>query len=184
MDKTVKKAIKWVILIIIAVIAGKAFLNFVNPKVTDLTPYLKMTKSDLERTLGVSLSDNPNMLKKIYEYTEGEITVDGNSGNSFGIIYIDGQQSGLHTDSRIYGMYGIKIGDAFISLEDKITYPYERKYEVLNDIGQGASTATFYQNYTNNDCLVVVVNDTSNRVVALTYYSNGKKATEQLSSMK
>lgn len=176
-----KKILKWAILIFIVIYAGKAIYNFIFPEVTDLTPYLTMSKYDLERTLGVSLSDKPNMVKKIYEFTEGEITVDGSEKNDIGIVYIDGKQSGLHTDSRIYSMYGIKLGDAALYLEDNITYPYERTYEVLNDIGQGSSTATFYQNYTRNDCLVVVINDTSGRVVALTYFSDGKKATEQLS---
>ncbi|MDE7254391.1 MAG: hypothetical protein K2O32_15830 [Acetatifactor sp.] len=176
-----KKIIKWAILIFIVIYAGKAFYNFVYPEVTDLTPYLTMSKYELERTLGITLSDKPNMVKKIYEFTEGEITVDGSEENNIGIVYIDGKQSGLHTDSRIYSMYGIKMGDAALYLKDNITYPYESVYEVLNDIGQGSSTATFYQNFTKNDCLVVVVNDTSGRVVALTYYSDGKKATEQLS---
>lgn len=179
-----KKVLKWVILIVIVVIAGNAFWRFVNPEVTDVTPYLKMSKSDLERNLGIPLSDNPNMVKKIYAFTDGEVTVDGNSENSVGIIYIDGKQSGFHTDNRLYGMYGVKIGDAVISLGGKITYPYETTFEILNDIGQGSSTATFYQSYTRNDCLVIIANDTSGRVVALTYFSDGKRATERLSHTK
>lgn len=175
-----KKILKWAILIFIVIYAGKAFYNFVYPEVTDLTPYLTMSKYELERTLGVSLSDKPNMVKKIYQFTDGKITVDGSEKNDIGIVYIDGKQSGLHTDNRIYSMYGVKIGDVALYLKDNITYPYESVYEVLNDIGQGSSTATFYQNFTRNDCLVVVVNDTSGRVVALTYFSNGKKATERL----
>lgn len=177
----IKKVLKWVILICIVVIAGDAIYNFIFPEVTDVTPYLKMDKSDIERNLGIALSDSPNMVKKIYAFTNGEITVDGNEENNIGIVYINGKQSGLHTDNRIYSMYGVNIGDAVISLGDKITYPYENVYEVLNDIGQGSSTATFYQNFTMNDCFVVVVNDTSGRVVALTYFSDAKKATEKLS---
>ena len=180
----IKKVLKWVILICIVVIAGDAIYNFIFPEVTDVTPYLKMSKSDIERNLGVSLSDSPNMVKRIYAFTDGEVTVDGNSDNNVGIIYIDGKQSGFHTDNRIYGMYGVKIGDAVISLGDKLTYPSERTYEILNDVGQGSSTATFYQNYTRNDCLVIIANDTSGRVVALTYFSDGKKATNQLSQIK
>lgn len=180
MAKTIKKVLTWAILFIIVVTAGKAILNYVNPEITDLTPYLTMSKYDLARTLGISLSDNPNMLSKIYEYTDSEITVDGDSENSIGIIYIDGRQSGLHTDNRIYSMYGVKIGDAVISLNDLITFPYDTSFEILGDIAQSAATATFYQNTDSNECLVIVSNNTSGRVVALTYYSNAKKATERL----
>ncbi len=179
-----KKILKRVIIVIIVVIVAKKAIDFVNPKVTDVTPYLRMSKSEIERSLGMSFSSSPDMVKKIYAFTDGEITVEGNSKKSIGIVYIDGKQAGLHIDDRRYGMYGIEIGDAIINVGDRLTYKYERQYEILDEIGQGTSTATFFQNYSKGDCLVVVANDTSNRVVALTYYSEGEKATELLSLVR
>lgn len=182
--EAMKKILKRAVIIVIVIFVGKEIMDFVNPKVTDVTPYLNMTKPEIEETLDISFSSSPDMVKKIYGYTNGKITVDGNSDNSIGIVYIDGKQVGFHLDNRRYGMYGIEIGDSFLNVEDKITYEYERQYEVLTDIGQGASSATFYRNYSKGDCLVVVVNDTSGRVVALTYFSDGKKAMERLAPLR
>lgn len=45
------------------------------------------------------------------------------------------------------------------------------------------STATIDGDSKNNTCLVVVYNGSTNRVVALTYFNDMKKATEKLSKL-
>ncbi len=178
-----KTFVKCGMVILALVLLANLLDDYVNPEVTDVTPYLTMSKEELETQLGITLAENPAMINKIYAYTNGEITVDGNSEGSIGIVYIDGRQAGIHIDDRTYGMFGIKMGDAEIGVSNDITFEYDEHFEVLSDIEQGSSTASFYANHRKGDCLVVVYNDTTNRVVALAYYSNGKKATEQLTSL-
>ena len=175
-----KKLLKWIITIVIVVMLVKAFNNFVNPETEDIVYLANKTKAEIESTLGGTLSQNDAMSARIYAYTEGELTVDWNSDAGFGIIYIDDKQAGIHTDNRVYSMYNIKIGDAVIGVQDDLTFNYDEHFEVLDDLYGGSSTATFYYNSARGDCLVVIANDTTNRVVALTYYTDGKKATEQL----
>ncbi len=175
-----KKLIKWFIVIAIVVMLVEAFNNFVNPETEDIVYLANKTKAEMESTLGCSLSQNDTMASRIYAYTEGELTLDWNSDEGFGIIYIDDKQAGIHTDNRLYSMYNIKIGDPVIGVKDDITFSYDENFEVLDDLYGGSSTATFYYNNTRKDCLVVIANDTTNRVVALSYYTDGKKATEQL----
>ena len=173
--------LKKIVILAVLIFCGVAIKNMISPKVTDVTYWVNMEKQELEDKLGYLLPDAPGMVPKIYAYTDGEVTVDGDSKNGFGIVYIDGKQSGLHIDGRKYGMFGLRTGLSNMEVDELLTYDYETVYEVLNDIGQGSSTATFYQNYTKGDCLVVVFNDLSGRVVAITYYTDGERATERLS---
>ena len=53
---------------------------------------------------------------------------------------------------------------------------------VINDIMDGESDTYYYYNKKNNDCLVLVVNNRSNRIADMTYYTNYRKMTEQLST--
>ena len=172
---------KWAVIIFVLIVAVGWVKNLIAPKVTDVTAMVNMEKTDLQRVLGVSFTNNPDMVKKIYEYSDGEITVD--SADGIAVVYIDGQRKGLHIDNRKCGMYGLRIGDAVINVEDKTTYDFDDSFGVLNDEGVGQSTAVHYYNEKKNDCLIVIYNDTSNRVVALTYYNDYRKATEQLSKV-
>ena len=47
----------------------------------------------------------------------------------------------------------------------------------------GQSTAWFYYNSANNDCMVIIVNDNSARVVAMTYFNDYKLISENLSGI-
>lgn len=86
----------------------------------------------------------------------------------------------MHIDNRKYSMYGLNIGDALISVDSKINFPHDESFEVLNDVVEGTSSAWFYCNTKKGDCMVVIFNEVSNRVVAMTYFSDGEKVTEQL----
>ena len=55
---------------------------------------------------------------------------------------------------------------------------------VLNDMAGGNSTAYYYYNMSENDCFVLIVNEQSNRVVAMTYFNNYSKITETLESLE
>lgn len=176
-NSLIVSAIKWIVIVgALFIIGGK----LLNPEVTDVTNLVKASKSSVEQSLGVSLVRDPGMVKKIYEYTDGEITVDADD-EGVAMVYIDGKQSGLHIDDEKYSMYGLTMGDLMIDLENKLTYDYDDRFDVINDMYEGVSTGEFFCNTKRNDCLIVVYNDHTSRVVALTYFNDMNKVTEQLS---
>lgn len=178
-----KTIVKWIVIIGIIVFVGVEIKNYLYPERIDVSDWAKLELSEIESRLGFRLKDNPKMVQLIYEYTDGEVTVSGDSEKGIGVVYIDGKQSGLHIDNRKYGMFGLRMGLGEMEVEDNITYDYDDYYEVVNDISEGGSTATFYENHTNGDCLIVVFNDLTHRIVALTYYTEGEKVTELLSPL-
>ncbi len=177
------KIIKFLIVVSLIVLGAKYAVEYFMPNITDITHLVNERKVVVEQSLGVTLSKDPDMVKEIFAYTEGQITVDGNSEIGVGIVYINGNQIGLHVNSKEYGIYGVKKGDTVVGVETNMTYEYEECFEVINDLMEGNSTSTYYYNRRNNDCLVVTSNDVSNRVVAITYFNNLSRVTEGLTSL-
>lgn len=179
--KDVIKVVIIILIIVVAIVLGKSFLTK-SLEVTDVSQWAQMSEEKIESEIGFELYNDPSMVPLIYAYTKGEVSVSGNKERGIGVVYIDGKQSGLHIDNRKYCMFGLKLGMGETEVYDAITYEYEDNYEVLNDISEGTSTAMFFQNHTKEDCFVVVINDMTHRIVALTYFSDGKRATDSLSS--
>lgn len=174
-----KTLVKWIVIIFLIVTAGKWIVNFIAPECTDVTDMTDMKTEELEAALQISMVRNSDMSKKINQYSEGQVSVD--SADGIGVVYIDGRHTGLHIDSRRYSMYGLHIGDPELVVEDRITYEYGGCFEVINDMFEGHSTASFYYNKKRGDCLTVICNDHSHRIVALTYFNDLNKVTESLS---
>lgn len=174
--------IKWIVIALIVVVGVKLFVNLVNPKATDVTAYVNMETADVEAELDVTLPLAPDMAGKINQWSNNRV-VTVNSDGEIGVVYMDGKHIGLHIADKKYTMFGVKIGDGETTIDNNITFDYENSMFVLNDMAEGKSTATYYYNKTNNDCLVVIINDNSNRVVAMTYFNNYAKVTETLSGL-
>lgn len=172
----------WVIAIALIFTLGRKVINFLAPKSIDVTPMVNRDKEDLETILKISMTENPDIAKKITHYSTGEITVD--SADGIGVIYIDGKRSGLYINNTNYSMYGLRMGDAQISIEKRMTYEYDRSYIVPQDDLKSEFTALFYSNSKKGDGLVVIYNDHIGRVVSMIYYSDMKRATERLSFSK
>lgn len=171
-----------IIFVAVLVFLGyKAYFLFF--KTTDITSYLNYEKSQLEDKLDVSLEPNSKMVKKIDAYTNGTVTVDGDQKNGIAMFYIDGIRSGIHIDNSKYSMFGIELGIAGQKVEKVMTFKFDRHFNVLDDIIKSSSSATFYCNSSTNECIVVICNGSTNRVVAITYFNNMAKATERLSSL-
>lgn len=174
--------VKWVVIIIVAVVAFNLIKGLVNPKAVDVTGYGNYDTAQLEKAIDETLEKNTAMSNKITHYSNGTVTVD--SAEGIGVVYIDGEQKGLHIDEKKYCMYGISIGDGERVAEENMTYDYTDSMLVINDIAVGNSTAVFYYNTTKNDCLVVFVNDNSARIVAMTYFNDYKLISTNLSSIE
>ena len=173
--------VKWVVIIAIVVGGIKLVSNLLNPKVEDITQFVNADKDYVEEQLDVELVDNAEVAKKIPHYSDGNITVDGN--DKLGIVYIDGVRKGIHIYDKKYSMFGVTLGDPEYKLEELVSFEYDEYFNVLNDMAKGKSTAYFYFNSKNNDCLVVTINDNSARVVALTYFNDYKLISKNLSGL-
>ncbi len=173
--------VKWVVILVVVLIGIKLVAGIVNPKVVDVSLYVDMDKDVLETKLEVELKDRPDMVSRVTHYSNGTVTVDGDG--DIGVIYIDGIRKGIHVDHKKYKMFGLAKGDAEYKIEEKLTYDYENYFNVLNDMVGGQSTAWFYYNSANNDCMVIIVNDNSARVVAMTYFNDYKLISENLSGI-
>ena len=157
-------------------------MNFLAPEVTDVTGMVNMEAEGLEKALGISLTKNTDMAKRVRQYSKDEISTD--SADGIGVVYLGNRQVGLHIDDRKYGMFGLCIGYSEISVHKKITYEYESFSDVISDGMQSFTDVTYFYNKKRNDCVVVIYNNYSHRVAALTYYNDLNKMTERLSKVR
>ena len=174
--------VKWVVIIALVVVAISLVKGLISPKATDVTKFVNYDYNQLQDAIDEDIEKNTDMSSKITHYSNGTVTVD--SAEGIGIVYIDGAQKGLHIDDKKYCMFGISLGDGETTIEENITYDYTEYMLVLNDLAGGKSTATIYYNTSKNDCLVVLVNDKSARVVAMTYFNDYKLFSTNLDTIE
>ncbi len=174
--------IKWVVIAVIAIVGIKFVYGLINPEIIDVSSYVNMDAEELAKKLDVTFEKDCDMNKMITHYSNGTVTVDGDG--EIGVVYIDGKRKGIHINDKKYSMYGVSIGDGEFKIDDNMTYEYDESFNVLDDMLGGKSTAIFYYNKAKNDCFVVVINDRSARVVAMTYFNDYKLITQNLSGIE
>ena len=144
----------------------------------DITDKLTMTEDELAKDMKITFEDNENKVKSVQQYSRGTVTV--RSGKDLNVIYINGKQMGINTSSRSYRFYGVGINDPEVNADKNMTFKADGAMSILSDLTGGKSDVYYYYNETDNDCLVLVINKESNRVVDMTYYYDYKKVTESL----
>ena len=147
----------------------------------DITENLALSEDEISKNLGITFEDNNDRAKWIPQYSGGTVTV--RSGDELHVVYINGKQAGVNTDSRKYRFFNVGINDAEYDALNNMTFEYDDSYSVLNDMMEGDSNAYFYCSKKNKDCLVLVVSDKTNRIVSMTYYTSYKKVTAALSGV-
>lgn len=175
--------LKWVVIIGVIVIVGRKITDEISIDATDVTNLVNVDRSKVEETLSLTLTNKPDMVKDIYQYGKGVVTVESDPDNNIGIVYIDGLRSGLHINNRKYSMYGLKIGDATLGADNNTTYKYTNHYDILSDDQNGNPSAYIYYNTQKGDCLIIVSNDFTHKITSITYFSDMKKVTENLNSL-
>lgn len=176
--------IKIIIFIILAAVLMIVYKNVIKPNftTTDITDYVKSDETAIVTQLKLSGSFEPDSAwcsrLPIFKNVSGGITVKSNDG--IGIIYKNDKQFGIAADGKRYQMFGIKIGDPEYKVADNITFTYDDEFSILNDLIDTSSTGTYYHNTKTNELLVVTVNGHSNRVVAVTYFYDGRFLTNTL----
>lgn len=176
--------IKIFVFIILAAVLMIVYKNVIKPNftTTDITDYVKSDESTIVKQLKLSGSFEPDSAwcsrLPIFSNVSSGITVKSNDG--IGIIYKNNKQFGIAIDGKGYKVFGIKIGDPEYDAADNITFTYDNEFSILNDLIDTRSMGTYYQNTKTNELLVVTVNGNSNRVVAVTYFYDGRFLTNTL----
>lgn len=172
------------VFIILAAVLMFVYKNVIKPNftTTDITDYVKSDEATIIKQLKLSGSFEPDSAwcsrLPIYSNISDGITVKSNNG--IGIIYKNNKQSGIAIDGKGYKVFGVKIGDPEYVVADNITFTYDDEFIILNDLMDTRSTGTYYHNTKTNELLAVTVNGNSNRVVAVTYFYDGRFLTDTL----
>ncbi len=170
-------------LIVVAILAFGAWYVYNHYfKPLDVEKDLRMTEQQLSAKYHSTFADNPGMANKVPQYSEAEKnTITVRSDGNFDVIYADGVQIGVGTANKRATAYDIKWGDGDETAMQKVNFSDEVPFEVLNDMAEGHSIATFFPNKEKNTCFVYVRNNTTGRVIYLAYYNDLKKITGALS---
>lgn len=170
--------IKVFIFIILAAVFMLVYKKVIKPNftTTDITNYVKSDEAAIIKQLKLSGSFEADSAwcsrLPIYKNVSGGITVKSNDG--IGIIYKNDKQFGIAADGKRYQMFGVKIGDPEYKVADNITFTYDKNFFILDDLVDTRSMGTYYYNTKTNELLVVTANGNSNRVVAITYFYDGR----------
>ncbi len=114
-------------------------------------------------------------------YAEGTVKVTSNG--ALNIVYLNGKQVGVNTRDKKYKFFGVSVGQSELEVSDWITYNYTGYTAALQGMHTRGSDEYIYYNDKNNDCLIVSMNPKTNRVAAVTYYTDYKKISEEIENM-
>lgn len=175
---TVKKLIVLLLLAGLLIVAGKAIVAKLMPEGTDVTGMLEKPEVELETTLGITFTDNTTWAKKMIQYSGGKMTIRANE--DLGVVYINGKRVGLHIDSKQYTMYGIQVGMSEKEANEVLanTFQYDDFITLIDENGKDGTTTYYYYSNKRNDCVSLLMNNSTNRIEAITYYNNFKLITK------
>ena len=159
--------------------AYKVVMYLVGSGGQDITSYLNYKESELADYLKLEFKDAPERVKKIQQYSGGTVTV--RSAEGLEVIYINGEQVGVATDGRDYRFFDVGINDPEKDALEKMTFKYDSSFNVMNDLMGGSSKSYYYCDTAKNTCFVMTVSDKSNRVVYMSYFTDMKLITKDLS---
>lgn len=168
------------IIVIVAVVLTLIPWN----KKTSLDDLATVPQAEIESTLGIKLSDNPQYLTKlsVANGNRDGIRVETTPQADFGVIYYNQIQYGICFDNSKYSLFGFKIGDPeykifseentdahHVTIGEGTGYKFTKWFVNVDDMNGGQSTANYLIGE-DGSLLVLVVNNTSKRVVNIVYY--------------
>lgn len=162
----------------LVVFAGKKLVSVLVPEGQDITTMLNWKENEISTSLEEVFVDNQGRTTDVYHYSKGSIAVKG--AEDIGVVYIDGRQIGVHIASKKYTIFGVQVGDGEKHMYDNTTYPFDSFISIVDTINGGRSTLYIYYNNSRNDCIFFKINNSTNRIESMTYYSDFRKVTEKL----
>jgi len=169
------------LLLIAALIFGAVLVikHVIGSGGEDITKYLTFTEVELADHLGLTFEDYNQQAPKIQQYSGGTVTV--RQGDTLQVIYINGDQVGVATDGRDYRFYGIGVNDMEADIAELMTFKSDYTFNVINDMMGGSSQSYYFCDTAKNQCLVLTISDKTHRVVYMTFYTDLKLISKDLS---
>lgn len=167
---TIIKVVAALVIAAVIILIGKQVASKLLPEGEDITDCIGKSETEIASTLGVQFTDNTTWAQNMIQFSGSDLTIHGN--DDLGVVYINGNPIGLHINSKKYTMYGIQVGQAEKDVYEDTTYLYDNVLHILDNGGKEGTTTYYYYNKSRNDCIAIVINDTTNRIVAYTYYNN------------
>lgn len=184
------------VFILLAFVFIAIILKFIpfNQK-TKLDEIARMPQESIEEELGLTLTENPDFVTRLSipnNEPDGFVTYT-NKKEDFSVIYYNGKQYGISFSSPNYTLFGVKIGDSeshILSAADSEqtifyedgspAYEYSTYFNMIEDMSRGGSTADYFLGK-DGSVLVLVINDTSSRVVNIIYYYDSERVMKDVS---
>ena len=139
----------------------------------DITHCLTLSEKKIESKLETTFTEDITVKDKIFNDSPDNISV--KTDGSLNLIYLNGKRIGVDTSSNQYKFYNIAVNQPEIKALKETTYDYEGYTQSLGGISGRSSKTYYYYNTTKNDCLAVSVNNVTNRISEVTYYSDYSK---------
>lgn len=176
------------VIVIIAVVLSIIPWN----RKTSLDAIAEAPQDQIESTLGISLTENPEYLTKL-SIANGDSSgfrVCTTPQADFGVIYYNQIQYGICFNNSKYSLFGFKIGDPeykifneentdshYLTVEEGNGYAYSQYINMIDDMSGGQSTAQ-YMIGEDGSLLVLVINNNTKRVVNIIYYYDYERVFE------
>ena len=168
-----------VIILVIYIGIGRSISYLSSSGGTDITQYIGMTDLMMEKNLGTHFTENNSVAKRIPGLRNKDVKIKTNG--ELNLIYVNNKKVGVNTESRNYRFFDVGINQAEIKAVKGMEYTYEGYTQSVEDLTGGAASTYYYYNRKQNDCFAFTVNQNSNRIVSMTYYTNYDKVSEFLS---
>ena len=168
--KIVRKVIGLGIAVVIVYIIYQGIFYLTDSGGFEVARMLNMSEKEIAKELDTSFHEDDSLAKAVTEFPdEGtKVFTDGN----LNIIYENNVRVGINTSSRKYKFYGIGINQPNIQNTKRMAYNYDGIVQRTEDVAGGKSNTYYYYNRGKNDCLAITINNSSNRVVNMTYYND------------
>ncbi len=151
----------------LALVACRGISYVLETKGTDISHLLALPEYQISREFQTEFNwdkDLPDQLP----ISLGE-HVNAKTNGDINLIYVDGTYVAINTSSRDYRFYEVGINQSIRSSLSQTTFRYENSSKLTQTTRGKYSDSYIYCNWENNNCLVLTVNNTSNRVASLTY---------------
>ncbi len=139
----------------------------------DITHCLTLSQKKIESKLETTFSESITAKDKIFSDSPDNISV--KTDGSLNLIYMDGKRIGVNTSSNKYKFYNIAVNQPEVKALKETTYEFEGYTQALVGISGKSTKTYYYYNTMQNDCLAISVNNVTNRISDLTYFSDYSK---------
>ena len=136
----------------------------------EISSVVSYSEARLAKKYGTTFAEDESLVSEVPHLKEAEVKVHTNG--DLNVIYVNGTQLGLNTSSRKYKVYGVSINEPEYEAIESMTYKYEGYAQTLDNITSASVSTYYYYNKVRNDCLVLAVSKSTNRVVSVTYFKD------------